>query len=183
MNTTLYREGQIWRVQSDAAKLTGMKPSGPYAQSGWRQTLKRGDILTCGGEKWTFGDGVPAITWMGPRGEWLANDCTLSPSVGSLWNQRPAPGILMPWSKEAQDWYTCNGAITERSLFEQDLRSSWSDEALQEDVNTLLARVNATQGAWILWDPEDDGNGYFLTGNDPFALAKQALQDFPEMAF
>lgn len=94
MQQSDFRKGQKWRVTRDGASLSGMKPTGPYAQQGWSMPLPVGTILTCAGRKMTFGDGVPVIKWTDAEGEWLANDCTLSPSTGGIWSSAPADGFL-----------------------------------------------------------------------------------------
>lgn len=91
-----YRKGRKFRVIKNGARLTGLKPSGPWAQIGWGRILREGDVLTCAGESMTFGDGVPVIKWLDENGQWMANDCEFSPSIGSLWFSRPDPSYLEP---------------------------------------------------------------------------------------
>ena len=92
-----FQQGRRFRVAMPGCRLWGMQPSGPYCQQGWAKNLAVGEILTCLGESMTSGDGVPAIKWGGPDGEWLANDCTFDHRqvIGGMWGgQIPAPGIL-----------------------------------------------------------------------------------------
>lgn len=90
-----YRVGARYRVLRPGARLSGMMPTGPYCQKGWRRDLEPGDVLTYKGRSMTFGDGVPAMKWAGPDGEWLANDCTIWPYQGGMWGGMvPMDGLL-----------------------------------------------------------------------------------------
>ena len=90
-----YVKGRRYRVVGHGAYLSGMVPTAPYCQQGWRLDLNVGDVITCLGESMTMGDGVPALKWADSDGKWLANDCTFSPATGGLWGgQVPAAGFL-----------------------------------------------------------------------------------------
>ena len=175
--STQYKRGQKWRVMVDNARLSGMKSNGPYAQSGWRMDVPKGTVLTCLGEQWTAGDGVPVVQWADEHGNFLASDCTFSPAIGTMWNRTPAPGSLFPKSDAVDNWTMMNGSITDRMLFEEDVKASWNDPALAEDVARLLERAKDLKGRWIIWDPEGDGEGYLRADNNPFTLAEQAMVD------
>lgn len=175
MKQSDFKAGQKWRVIRSGAKLFGMKPAGPYAQQGWSMDLDVGTVLTCDGEKWTFGDGVPVIKWLDAEGNWLASDCEFRPAVGGVWSTAPADGYLMPWSDDVQIWTSANGAIDQRATFEDSVRTAWCDECCQDDVRGLLERAAELEGGWIVWDPEGDDQGFLLVGDDPFELVKQAV--------
>lgn len=90
-----YESGKKYRVIKEGARLSGMKPTAPYCQTGWRQDLHVGDVLTCAGRSMTSGDGVPALKWKDADGEWLANDCLFHPVQGGMWSgQVPVDGYL-----------------------------------------------------------------------------------------
>jgi hypothetical protein len=90
-----FENGKKFRVVKAGAKLWGMKPSGPYCQTGWSKQLKVGDVITCSGSSMTYGDGVPALKWRDADGQWLANDCCFDPVKGGMWGgQVPEDGYL-----------------------------------------------------------------------------------------
>lgn len=101
MNRRDYIKGEKYRVVRAGAYLRGMTTVGRGVFNGWRRDLQVGDVITCLGESWTMGDGVPAIKWGDETGEWLANDCTFQPCGGGLWGgQVPLPGYLEPADDE-----------------------------------------------------------------------------------
>jgi len=173
-----FKPGQKWRVIREGARLSGMKPCGYGAQCGWGMSVPVGTVLTVQGTLMTFGDGVPVVKWLDGNGNWIANDCEFHPSDGGMWSSAPRDGYLAPASPEADAWSCANGAIDHRSAFETSVKSAWCDEACQTDVEGLLARADALEGAWLVWDPEDDDQGFLLAGDDPFELLKQACAHF-----
>jgi hypothetical protein len=94
-----------FRVVKEGLRLNGMTPI-VGGMSGWSQTLKVGDVLTCTG----FGPG-----WGGDPGYGVeftteesiaarASHCDLWPSTGGPFGYRPKPGYLEPLdSDEAQE--------------------------------------------------------------------------------
>lgn len=88
-----FKRGERYRVIKPGARLTGMQPIRGGFQ-GWGQELPVGTILTCDGESWTFGDGVPVIKWTDENGRYIANDCEFRPSVGGMWNLKPDASYL-----------------------------------------------------------------------------------------
>ena len=93
--------GKKFRVVREGARLCGFKPAGPHCQQGWRRDLQVGEVITCGGESMTFGDGVPAIKWLDADGKWIANDCLFHPVKGGMWGgQIPEDGYLEEVSDE-----------------------------------------------------------------------------------
>jgi hypothetical protein len=96
--------GRRFVVIKDGARISGMKPSGPYVQSGFSLPLHRGDILTCAGESMTMGDGVYAVKWLDAAGKYICNDAIFSPYVGGMWGGlRPDPAYLVPEFSDADD--------------------------------------------------------------------------------
>ncbi|UFS66928.1 hypothetical protein LO749_20760 [Paracoccus denitrificans] len=47
-----------------------------------------------------------------------------------------------------------------------------------DDAEMLIFRALKQEGAFVLWDPEDSGEGFLLVGDEPEALAKEALEYF-----
>ena len=43
----------------------------------------------------------------------------------------------------------------------------------------LLERANKYQGNWVLWDPQDDEQGFLLVGDKPDELIKEWFQWMP----
>lgn len=167
-----FKAGQQWRVCAPGVSLSGMKPCGPYAQQGWRMSAPVGTVMTCDGVKWTGGDGVPVVKWLDRDGNWLANDCTLSPSTGGMWASAPADGTLQPWSDDTITATSYGYAITQRAVVDAEIR-----EAVEPDVaEALFARINQHPGRWVFWDPDGGADGFLLVGDDPFALAADAVQ-------
>jgi hypothetical protein len=164
-----FKPGQKWRVVADDVQLSGMKPTGPYAQQGWAMRVPRGTVLTCTGCQMTFGDGVPVVKWADENGKWLANDCTLSPSEGGMWSEAPADGTLWPWSPATQALTAHGYAIDLRPAFEAEARKELND------AEALIARAAEHKGRWVLWDPDNDADGFLLVGDDPFAMAAEAV--------
>lgn len=170
-NQSDFKPGTKWRVTRPGATLHGMKPAGPYAQQGWREVLEVGTILTVNRTSMSFGDGVPIVKWLDAGGKWIANDCEFSPSTGGMWHQVPDLRYLTPWSPEIEAWFTYNGALDHRDHFEASVRFAWIEaEAVQ-----LIARAAEHQGQWVLWDPEANPDGFMLVGDDPYALAREAV--------
>ncbi len=92
-----FRAGQKWLVVREGASLEGMVPIEPYAYGGWACSLHVGDVITCRGESWTFGDGVLAIKWIPPDGDQTIADCIFRPCTGGMWGGMvPADGYLEP---------------------------------------------------------------------------------------
>jgi hypothetical protein len=40
----------------------------------------------------------------------------------------------------------------------------------------LVARAANLQGSYVLWDPNDNEEGFMLVGDDPEVLAKEAIE-------
>lgn len=178
MKQSDFKAGQKWRVVKDGAGLRGMQPCGPGAQQGWSRSLEIGTILTCAGSKWTFGDGVPIIKWLDENGQHLANDCEFAPSRGGIWASTPCAEYLFPVSDDVDDWYTVNGALDHTTTFEASVRAAWCDEGFEAQCDRLIERASEQEGEWIVWNPEDNENGFLLIGNDPFDLAAKACDHY-----
>lgn len=166
-----FKAGQKWRVAIDGAFLSGMKPTGPYAQQGWAMRAPNGTVLTCTGVQMTFGDGVPTVKWADADGEWLANDCTFSPSTGGMWFQAPIDGALQPWSDDCITIGSFNYGLDLRPIFEASARECMNSDTAE----ALIARAAQQTGRWVLWDPDSDEQGFMIVGDDPFAMAAEAV--------
>lgn len=93
-----YAPGSRFRVIATGVTLDGMRSEGRGAWGGWRQELTPGDIVTCTG----YGPG-----WGGDPGYGVefttdeseaahACNCEIKPSTGTIFDYRPAPGLLEP---------------------------------------------------------------------------------------
>lgn len=94
-----YAPGKKFRVIRDGAYLTGMKPAGPSALTGWRQDLSVGDVIECTG----FGAGWGSdpgfgVEWTSDRAKAEhASGIEFKPSGGHwCWSYHPADGYLEP---------------------------------------------------------------------------------------
>jgi len=45
----------------------------------------------------------------------------------------------------------------------------------------LMARASAYAGAYVLWDPLDDADGFLLVGDDPELLRAAWHEHYPEL--
>lgn len=167
-----FKKGQQWRVNRDGCYLVGMRPLAPYAQTGWRQEAPHNTVLTCAGSLMTQGDGVPVIKWLDRDGNWLANDCEFRPSGGGMWANAPLDGTLAPWSDATITVTSYNYGLDQRVFMKELAAEVFEPEVLEK----FLARLAETEGRWVLWDPDADEQGFLLTGNDPFALAEEAVE-------
>jgi hypothetical protein len=88
-----YAPGAKFRVIKEGARLTGWQPAGPSSHRGWRQDLHIGDVIECTGvgPGWGSDPGF-GVEFKVPG----VNSVDFQPSVGGIWNYRPAPGYLEP---------------------------------------------------------------------------------------
>ncbi|MGE0576124.1 MAG: hypothetical protein AB7F22_07680 [Reyranella sp.] len=42
----------------------------------------------------------------------------------------------------------------------------------------LVHRAEAYPGEWVLWDPNDDEDGYMIVGDDPEELGREFISHF-----
>lgn len=165
-----FKKGQKWRVCAHGVHLWGMKPI-PGGQQGRQAPAPLSTVLTCAGVCMTFGDGVPVVKWTDANGQWIANDCIMSPAEGGMWSSAPADGTLQPWSINTITVTSANYALDLRSRVEAEMQAEMPDS----ETAKLMARLAQLPGRWVLWDPESDGDGLLLVGDDPFALADEAV--------
>jgi hypothetical protein len=92
-----YAPGGQFRVISERATLDGWVPE-PHGSRGWRQRLRRGDLLTCTG----YGPGIGAdpgygVEFTSPEAETAgAFHCLVQPTTGEIFSYRPATGLIEP---------------------------------------------------------------------------------------
>ncbi len=68
-------------------------------------------------------------------------------------------------------WESYNGAVHKRSEF-----NAAVDAAMAPAIaKALKARAAQFEGDYVLWDPENDEEGFLLVGNDADVLARAAL--------
>jgi hypothetical protein len=92
-----YTAGRQFRVIK-AGALSGFVPIGCGAFRGWGQKLKVGDVITCAGCGYGFGsDPGWGVGWESEQSKAArAVDVDFTPSTGSVFSYRPAPGYLEP---------------------------------------------------------------------------------------
>lgn len=185
-----FRRGQKWRMVREGASLWGMQPIAPFAQTSWSMKLPVGTILTCDGSNMTFGDGVPIIKWRDENGAFLANDCEFKPSTGGMWASAPADGYLQliesglksfdpvrKWS-----WMELRAAIEAYNyrydnfdIFERDC----GDDLL---IERAKAHRPIGQPNMVVWDPQDDEDGWLLISPNGFEILIETAARIAEMA-
>lgn len=166
-----FKEGQKWQI-TRPSKLSGMQAI-PGGQQGWGRDVPAGTILTCSGVRWTFGDGVPVVKWLDADGNHIASDCTLLPAEGGMWSSVPRADHILPTSPEIEELLTVNCAIGLRDRMKAEI-----EQVMAEDAPALLARIDAHDGRWVIFDPESDADGFVLVGNDPWEMAREAFDHF-----
>lgn len=67
--------------------------------------------------------------------------------------------------------------LDDRATFERELAEMVSFRRVKEEISAaLIERSRGHEGSHVLWDPFDGDDGFMLVGNEPEALAAEAVK-------